>query len=212
MNRFATQKPNTMIKRSVLILTLAILSFYAKAQQTYRIDIKKSKILWNNRKIMGGHYGDILFASGSLTYSQKQEPLKGFFTIDMNSMRAIDSKELSENKRVNGELKKESMFDMSHYPTASMNVKQITRIGSTHFYKITGDLTIKGNTNPIEFNATIKNQGDVVTATAELEIDRLKWHIDMQPSPKSWEIIAAMKNQLIASNIAISLNLMFNKN
>jgi hypothetical protein len=53
-----------MINRIVVALILIMFNMPVHAQQTYGIDIKKSKILWNNRKIMGGHYGYIYFKSG----------------------------------------------------------------------------------------------------------------------------------------------------
>ncbi|MDN3579639.1 YceI family protein [Mucilaginibacter flavus] len=200
-----------MLKKITLILVLASFQISAFAQQTYHLDIKKSKILWNNRKTMGGHYGYILFNSGTLNYPAGDDPKDGIFSIDMNSMRSTDHTEQAQNEKVDQELRKDGYFSIDKYPTATMIVKQITRIGKSSIYKVSGDLTIKGITNFIDFTATIKKTGDVITATAQLEIDRLKWHIDMQTNPKSWDPFAALADHVISDKILVSLNLVFGK-
>ena len=183
----------------------------AYAQKTYQLDIKKSKILWNARKTMGGHYGYLLFNSGSLNYSAAGEPADGQFSMDMNSMSATDDATPAGNQKVNKELKTEGFFAMSRYPAATMSVKQIVRVGNSTTFKVNGYLTIKGITNPIEFTAAIKEKGNTINATAELEIHRLKWGIDLQPERNSWDLFSAVKSKIIADEIAVSLNLVFNK-
>lgn len=200
-----------MIKKPAIVLLLAMLQLAAYAQQTYQLDIKKSKILWNARKTMGGHYGYLLFNSGRLNYSPSGEPANGVFSLNMNSMRSTDHDKAADNQKVDERLKTEGFFAMARYPAATMNVKQIVRIGKSINFKVAGDLTMKGITNPIEFTAVILEKRNTINVTAELKIDRIKWNIDLQTDPKSLNYFAAMESKLITDEIAVSLNLVFNK-
>jgi polyisoprenoid-binding protein YceI len=200
-----------MIKKPAIALLLALFQFVAYGQQTYQLNVKKSKILWNTRQTMGAHFGSLLFNSGSLNYSAAGEPSDGSFTMDMNSIRSADHADAAANQKVDKELRTPGFFDVPRYPEANMNVKHIARIDNTITYKVTGDLTIKGITNPIEFTSTIKKDGNIITIIAKLDIHRLKWNIDLQAQPKAWDFVAALKNQVIADEIQISLNLVFNQ-
>jgi hypothetical protein len=58
--------------------------------------------------------------------------------------------------------------------------------------------------------AAIRKKGNTVIAKADLEIHRLKWNIDLQPEPKAWDFFSAVKDKMIADEIVVSLNLVFN--
>ncbi len=199
-----------MINKTVLILLLGVLGLSANAQQTYKLDVKKSKILWNTRNTMGAHFGYLFFGSGSLDYSPAGDPVAGVFSMDMNSIRSTDHTVAAENQKVDKELRKPGFFDIDKYPAATIAVKQITATAKANTFKVNGDLTIKGITKPIEFMANIIKQGTILTAKADLEIHRAYWNIDMQPQPITWNLFAAVKDKMIADEIVISLNLVFN--
>ncbi|GAA4315506.1 YceI family protein [Mucilaginibacter gynuensis] len=200
-----------MLNKLTIILLFAMFQLTAYGQQTYRLDIKKSKLLWNGQKTMGGHFGYILFNAGTLNYTSEGERKDGTFTIDMNTMRATDHTKEGKNKKVDDELRTPGFFDVAQYPTATMAVKQIIHTEQANNYKVTGDLTIKGITNPITFTALIKGTGNTLTATAATQINRVKWRIDFQPKKGDWNLFAAIKDEMITENIDISLNLVFNK-
>ncbi|MDB5209362.1 MAG: hypothetical protein JWQ30_189, partial [Sediminibacterium sp.] len=120
-------------KRTTFLLTLMMLQTLAytqQLQQTYQLDSKKSKILWNTGKLMGGHNGYLLFNSGRLQYSATGEPLNGSFNMDMNSIRSTDNPEEANRQKTDANLRKKDFFAADQYPAAVMNVKKITRIGS----------------------------------------------------------------------------------
>jgi len=200
-----------MIKKSAMLLLLVLLQLSALAQKTYQLDIKKSKILWDNRKTMGGHHGYMLFNSGSLAFSPNADNNNGVFVIDMNNMKATDSDKPAENESVNKKLRQNNYFDMDKYPTAIMTVKQLVRTEKANTYKVSGTLTIKSITNPVEFEATLRPKGNTINATAVTTIDRLKWHIAMQAPNKPWDMFGAIQNKMIADQILITLNLVFVK-
>ena len=190
------------------MLLFAVLQLSANAQQTYQMDIKKSKIIWSTGKTMGKHTGDIRFSSGTLNYAKPGKITNGSFKIDMNSMRAIE-KEAADFQRVNKELKSSTFFDVVKHPTATMQVKQVSSTVNVDVYKVNGDLTIKGITHPISFLATIKKTGNEVRAMANLKIDRIKWNINHQQKRTTFNIIDIVKDKAMADEIPISLDLWF---
>ncbi|MXV50138.1 hypothetical protein GS399_04085 [Pedobacter sp. HMF7647] len=199
-----------MIKKSVIVLVLALLQFSSYSQQVYRLDIKKSKILWNTRNAMGAHRGYLLFNSGSLNYSEKNEPVTGSFSMNMNSIRSTDHAEAADNQEVDNELRTPGFLNIDKYPAATINVTQIVRTGGD-IYKVTDDLIIKGITKPIEFTSKITQKGTIIQAAAELTINRLKWNINLQPEAKSWDFYAAIKDKMIEGEIPVTLNLVLVK-
>jgi len=200
-----------MINKSAIILFLVLFQFAARAQQTYQLDVKKSKILWDNRKTMGGHHGYILFSSGMLTFSPGGESGNGIFIINMNSMAATDDLKAGSNESTNKKLREDNYFAIDKYPVATMNVKQIVATSKPSTYRVTGDLTIKNSTNPVDFTATLITKGNTIEATATTTIDRLKWHIDMQSPNQPWQLFGAIQNKLISDQILIKLNLVFSR-
>jgi len=208
MFRFGLSNFQTMLKKTIILLALVLFQAIAYAQQTYQLDIKKSKILWKSPKTVSKHNGYLHFNSGNLNLSVTGEPIDGTFMLNMNSINATDQTPAA-NQKVNLELKTPFFFNVAKYPTGTMKVKSIAPANQPNHYKIIGDLTLKGITNPIEFIAVIKKSGTVITATAELTIDRIKWNIKHQP--KSINLYSFVKDKMIADEIPLSLNLIFNK-
>lgn len=202
-----------MINKPTLVCMLILFQLSAYAQQTYKLDLKKSKILWRAPKTMGSsrHNGFVFFNSGSINYSLADQPTDGIFNLNMNSIVSIDHPTAAANKKVDDELKSPMFFTTAKYPTASMNVRRIISIpNKPNSYNVSGDLTMKGVTHPIEFVANIKRTGNTVNATGSLKIDRIKWNIHHEP--KAFDLFSAIKDGVIADEIPISLNLVFIKN
>jgi len=199
-----------MINKATILLFVVLFQYAARAQQTYQLDVKKSKILWDNGKTMGGHHGYMLFNSGTFDFTPRNIIGNGSFIINMNSMGATDGDD-AHNAVVKKKLRADNYFAMDKYPTATMNVMQVIPIGYSTTYKIIGDLTIKGVTNPVEFTATLITKGNTLTAKAITTIDRLKWHIDMQAANQPWNLLGAVQNKVTPGEILIELNLVFTK-
>lgn len=200
-----------MIPKTVMtVLLFVLLQTLSHAQQTYQLDTKKSKILWNTGRTMGGHNGYLLFSSGSLFVSPSGEPLSGSFKMDMNSMKSIDNPKEEGNLKTDATLRTEGFFDVQKHPTAAIVVKKITRIGSSTNYKVAADLTIKGITHPIEFTATILTKENTTLITANTEIHRQYWNIDFKKT-NSLDFLSGIPNKVVSDEIYISLNLVLDK-
>ncbi|MEE1945820.1 YceI family protein [Pedobacter sp. KR3-3] len=197
-----------MFNKPILVFLMGILPFATIAQQTYQLDLKKSTLFWKSPKSMGKqHFGYLSFSAGSLSYASTGDPSTGTFVIDMNSINSTDRETASGRAEVNKLLKGDDFLSVAKYPMTTMMVKQIVRSKQANVYKVSGNLTIRGITHPIEFMAMIKKTGNTVTAKANFNIDRIKWNIHHKP--KDWDFFAAVKNQVIADEFPVALNLVF---
>jgi hypothetical protein len=198
------------------ILLTGLIYSSAHAQQknpakdvAYQLDVRKSKLLWEAPRYK--HSGFILFNSGSLSNIVNDWPTQGTFSINMNSMRSTSESTPAKTKKVDNELRSPGFFDVSKYPAATMVVKKIVAQVNGTGYKISGELTIKNVTKPIEFTATMKQKGSTITAVANMNISRANWNINLQKKPDTWNPFNVVKNQLIENDIPISLQLVFTK-
>jgi len=159
------------MKKTLLFLSLSgLLLVNAVAQTKLTADTEKTKLLWLGEKVSGQHTGTINLKSGSLNY-QDNKIVSGEFFIDMASLKDSES-----NDRLEGHLKSEDFFGVEKFPTA-----KLVLTGSTSFEKgtavVSGTLTIKGVTNPIEFKATTQKKDDGTWFFANITIDRTKYNI-----------------------------------
>ncbi len=197
-----------------LIIALATLIYLpVKAQDQkpafYQLDIKKSKLLWTAPK--NKHNGFILFNEGKLNNISAGWPTSGTFNINMNSMRSTSEDTPDGRKKVDDKLRADDFFAVAKYPTATMLVKRIVPEPNGSTFKIYGDLKIKDVTKSIEFTAIMKQNGNALTATASTNISRSNWSISHPPASAAWNILDRLKDNLIANDIPITLNLVFNK-
>jgi polyisoprenoid-binding protein YceI len=159
------------MKRGILFFTLsALLLINASAQQKLGADTEKSKLLWLGEKVTGQHTGTINLQSGWLNW-QDNKIVSGEFIIDMASI-----KESEANERLEGHLKSDDFFGVVKFPTAKLVIT-----GSTPFDKgtgvVSGTLTIKDVTNPIEFKAAMQKKDDGVWFFANIVVDRTKFNV-----------------------------------
>jgi polyisoprenoid-binding protein YceI len=70
----------------------------------------------------------------------------------------------------------EDFFDANQFPEAILKIKSSQKItGST--YAIIADLTLKGKTLPIEFNAEVNPSDNGINTKAEITVNRAKYDI-----------------------------------
>ena len=157
--------------KSFSIVLLILFSFNQGISQTYKIDVSKSIIKWEGKKITGQHEGTIKLSEGSLTF-KKDVLVNGNFTVDMNSITVTDLKAGEGKEKLEGHLKADDFFGTDKFATAKLVFKTIGK-KSNGVYAVTADLTIKDITKPVKFNITVGKD----TATAALKVDRTKYDI-----------------------------------
>lgn len=170
-----------------------------KSKSGWQVDVQKSKVLWSTgKKVMGGHSGYFLFQSGHLQYSAAGEPEKGTFQMDMNSIRSTDNPDEAKRKRTDADLRNNQFFASDQYPLATMEVKKITRLGSSMNYHVTGDLTIKGVTQPIAFTAAINTKTNTSHITADVDIAHQLWDLGQKTQDKHRiDSLSAIREKLV---------------
>jgi polyisoprenoid-binding protein YceI len=159
------------MKRALLLLTLAGLFLVkVEAQNKLTADTTQTKLQWLGEKVTGQHTGTIKLQSGWLNW-QNNKIVSGEFNIDMASL-----KETENNNNLMKHLKSDDFFGVEKFPVAKLVIT-----GSTPFDKgsgvVTGTLTIKDITNPIEFKATMQKKDEGVWFFANISVDRTKYNI-----------------------------------
>ena len=149
-----------------------------KEGSIFELDTLNSRVEWKGFKVVKtdntSHFGTIKFESGEVTVKDG-ELESGKFVADMNSLTSVDLKDDAEQlAKLNGHLKSGDFFEVEKFPTSSFEVTKITK-NTTGDYNTTidGNLTIKGITKPVKFNANVSvNEGDVSIATEPQDINR----------------------------------------
>ena len=118
------------------------------------------------------HNGDIKIKSGKLVLDHGK--LAGEFVIDMTTINTLDMSE-KYNDKLNSHLSNEDFFNVEKYPTAELKITSLQMINRTK-YEIIADLTIKGITHSITFEADVNIKGNSYL-TANFKIDRTKWGV-----------------------------------
>jgi polyisoprenoid-binding protein YceI len=160
------------IKNLGIIAFIAVLtlSFTAISIEKKEIKTEASKVVWKGYKVTGSHEGTIAIQSGNLVF-EADKLTGGEFVIDMTTINNTDLDGGAKGK-LEGHLKSDDFFGVESHPTAKLVFTNVTSSGK-NAYTVTGDLTIKGKTNPVNFTMSIYGN----KATASLKIDRTKYDV-----------------------------------
>jgi len=80
----------------------------------------------------------------------------------------------TRNKKRDQHLRSADFFDVSRYPTLTVDVLGATPTAAGG-YQIAATLTIRGRSRPVTLPASVVVDGDVATVTVETDIDRSEW-------------------------------------
>ena len=164
-----------------LLLAASLLATTITTAQTARtIDPADSKLLWTASKITGDHTGRVPVKGGSIVVGNKTLEAAEV-TIDMSGITCIDIENEGSNAKLVGHLKSPDFFDVEQHPTATFKTTKVEAVvdavpGKPN-YRVTGDLTIKGITQPNTFDCLFWVEGDKARAAAMLSFDRTKYDI-----------------------------------
>lgn len=170
------------MKKTILsLLAVAALAFSAQAQITdgkYILDFNKSSIIWKATKVTGaGHEGTVRVSSGVVNVAGKS--INGKIKVDMNGIVCTDIQDAGKNAYLLNHLKSEDFFSTVKFPDALFETTKITEAkgndGTTH--RVDGNLTIKGITKPISFNAKITGGNGQVYIVGDLKVDRAQFDV-----------------------------------
>lgn len=168
---------------------------------TYFINTKESILQWKGSMIgLYAHEGTLSLLSGSLTL-KNDTITNGVFTVDLNSMKTTDSDDLykkAPREKLVGHLKSDDFFGVEKFPTAKFKIKKVEK------NMLTGDLTIRGITNPEKItDITIINNNEIFSASGKLAFDRQKYGITYKNT---------MGDMVISDEITLTISITGNKN
>ena len=138
--------------------------------QKFEIVSTQSNIDWVGRKVTGTHNGTIDIKKGELVFNDGKLS-GGNVVIDTTSIKILDVTDPSTNTQFAGHLASDDFFSIEKYPEAILN---ITEVLDNH---VEGELTIKGITHPIGFDITTNVNGDTLTATGKVVVDRTLYNM-----------------------------------
>ena len=166
------------MKTRVTIKVMSLLILFSAGRLNaadYTVNPSKSVVKWNGKKVTGEHSGTISVKSGSLNF-EAGGLQGGQIDIDMTSIVNEDLKDAGVNGRLVGHLKSDDFFSVDKFPVASLKLTQVKKLSGTEF-ELTGNLTIKGITHPVTFNASVKQEGKTVSAAGKMTINRAKYDV-----------------------------------
>ncbi|VAV85762.1 Rhodanese-like domain protein [hydrothermal vent metagenome] len=154
----------------IAVVTFTGLSFTTKDEVKKDIKIEKSNVVWKGYQVTGSQKGVLALKSGFLNF-KADKLIGGKFTIDMTTITSTDQSGEYKQK-LEGHLKSDDFFSVKTHPTATLVFNKVKHLGKNS-YSVTGDLTIKGITNSINFEISIYGK----KASASLKIDRAKYNV-----------------------------------
>ncbi len=185
----------------------------ASFDQVYQVKADESQISWEGYKPTGQHHGTVNFTGGELKV-REGNITGGNFTFDMNSITVLDLTDPEWNGKLTGHLKSSDFFEVEAYPQATFEITGIQAIDPaavdmskekgdiTPTHAVTGNLTMKGISKSITFNARVDQTENMIAAESNMFfIDRLEWNIQF----KSKTISAKFKDDFINDEMGIKL-------
>jgi polyisoprenoid-binding protein YceI len=168
------------MKKIFFTIALAVITTFSFATKPHtdnvRVDAKSSTVKWIGSKVASAHEGTINILKGTLNIDHGTL-VGGQFSIDMNSIKNTDIESEEYSAKLEGHLKDEDFFNVEEFPTATITIIKAVK-GTENNYSIIANLTIKGITHPITFDANVNVNGINFLATAKIKIDRTKWGIE----------------------------------
>lgn len=100
----------------------------------------------------------------------------GSLVVDMATIKDLDLTDPEWNQKLIGHLRSDDFFGVEKYPVSRLVINKVESKGG-NLYHLTGDLTIKGITKPVEFDSNISVTGNKLEATGTIPVDRTKYGI-----------------------------------
>jgi polyisoprenoid-binding protein YceI len=193
------------MKKNILLLLIACLPAFSQQKQV--LSTAESTVNWKGKMWMStdSHDGTIRFSSGNITMDKAGKITAANFEIDMNTIKTLDAK--PDKDGLAEHLKSEDFFAVKRFPKAYFVGTKIDKTTVPGNYSVQGMLTIKGVQKQISFTVKIATGPTKTTATAELTLFRSWWGV----SYKAPDFFSSLKNDLIAEEVPIKLNLVFGK-
>lgn len=188
---------NRLFGAAAPVLILTTLSFTTIKKD---VNVQASIVEWTGKKITGAsHTGNIQLKEGFLNITEEGRLTGGEFVMDMNTIVVTDLTGEYKTKLEN-HLNDDDFFGVSNYDTSKLVITEVNP-KQGNLYAVTGDLTIKGKTEPVTFDMEVEEG----VATAQVVIDRTKYGIRYG----SGSFFSNLGDNTINNNFVLDVNLKF---
>ena len=173
-----------------------------------RYKVVEGMIFWSGQPAIGNaHTGTIRVVSGDLLVNRGQL-LSGSITIDMSSIAVTDLDDGGERRDLEGHLQHADFFEVAKYPTGEFKFDEVYPSNLPDFnWVVSGELTLKGKTNPVNIPVKMTINGDeLVAESPSFHINRTQWGINFRSG-----LLGTTKDKLIQDMIILSLRLKASK-
>ena len=186
-------------------LLVSILLMGLNLSSQVQMDLSKSSIKWIGKEITTKeHFGALKFSKAQLEFND-DVLTGGEFTVDMTT---LDVQDLSGGgkQRLEGHLRSDDFFSVDKHQTSYLKINEVlppelSRIeADNNSFEVSGELTIKGITQPIVF--TLKPVSDQ-SYVADLTFDRSDYNVRF----RSGSFFENLGDKLILDDIKLEVTL-----
>lgn len=165
----------SLVMSAALMLGASQVTVAGGKDNSYKVVPEKSELKWTAKKVTGSHFGFVKIKDGQLQ-ADGTTIKGGKFEIDLTTIKVEDLKDPEYNGKLLGHLKSDDFFSVDKFPSSTLEISSAKSKGGDQ-YELSGNLIIKGISNPISFPATIKVSDKGVIAVAQITVDRIKYGI-----------------------------------
>jgi polyisoprenoid-binding protein YceI len=162
---------------------------------TYEIDQSHSMVEFVSRHLMVTKVrGGFTSFSGTITVADPPEQSSVEVTIDATS---IDTRDAKRDEHLRGA----DFFDVENHPTLTFRSTAVEVVGGDKL-RVTGDLTILGQTRPVTLDATFDGSfsdpwgGQRIAFEARTEVDREQWGLNWNVALETGGVLVGKKVRL----------------
>ncbi len=140
------------------------------------VNPSESEVRWEGTKVTGSHHGTVKISEGKLMVENNMLT-GGEFTLDLASIENQDLDGEMKGK-LEGHLKSDDFFDVDNHPEATFQITKVEPNGDKKV-KISGNLTIRGVSKNITFDADVNEMSDSkFDGKADFNIAREDWGVN----------------------------------
>jgi polyisoprenoid-binding protein YceI len=168
------------------------------------VDIQESFLEWTGSKPTGKHDGTVLLREGTIDLSDGNL-IGGRFVLEMNTIKVLDIEDPETNEKLRSHLVHEDFFNVDSFPTATFVITGVEAVqGENITHRISGNLTMRGVTRSIAFNAHVKTDEHVFSATTpKFILNRAEWNVRYG----SRSFFNDLKDNFVHDDIGLKINL-----
>lgn len=180
------------------------LSLHVGNEKYVVIDTKESVVTWRGYNLNGlnSQTGYVYLSKGELMI-ENGELMGGTVEVDMNTIE--DKNHGRDNKLVN-HLKDPDFFEVEKFPFSTLAIARVASL-NIEDKEISGNLTIKGITHPVNFPVKIEVKDGIIKANGKLVIDRTLWNVRY----KSGKFYDNLANQAMSDSIEFQMDIVARK-